>query len=310
MDYQYPRSFNIEPTSHCNLKCVMCPRQRPHKKDGYMKMDLFRKIVDETLGYGPRSIVLYKDGEPLLHPEIIEMVRYIKQVNPAHNILISTNGLLLTEKLSQALIQNRLDQLHFSIGAVIPETYNKIRGGKLQQLEDNIRRLIEIKRVERAKIPYLSAQIINMPETQGEIMQFRNKWTNLGVRVIVQELRHWAGGLEDKIPVAYGSKARHPCHALWFAPSVNWDGLVSMCCFDWDEQGIIGDMNTQTLAEIWQSELLQKYRKLHLAGEYASIPLCANCDHYLDYPDLWFSWQKTGSDSKYRGHRGSVPHKI
>jgi MoaA/NifB/PqqE/SkfB family radical SAM enzyme len=85
---------------------------------------------------------------------------------------------------------------------------------------------------------------------------------------------------------------RHPCHALWFAPSINWDGLVSFCCFDWDEQGVIGDLKKQTLGEVWRSETLKRYREKHLRGLYADIPICAVCDHYKDYPDIWFWWQK------------------
>jgi len=296
IDYKYPRSLNIEPTSYCNLKCVMCPRDRTNKKDGYIEMKLFRKIVDEAQSYGPRSVVLHKDGEPLLHKEIIEMIKYIKYSNRAHNILISSNGLLLNDELSRELVRSGLDQLHLSIGAVNAESYKKVRGGDLNKLEEKILRLIEIKKEENSKTPELITQIIKMPQTVKEVDNFRKKWKKLGMKVRTQELRHWAGGIEGS--ASKTAPKKHPCHALWFAPSINWDGKVSACCFDWDEQVVIGDINTHTLSEIWQSKAIEEYRKFHINGEYSRIALCSKCDHYLDYSDLWFWWQKSKPKQK------------
>ena len=165
IDYKYPRSLNIEPTSYCNLSCIMCPRNRTNKKDGYIEMNLFRKIIDETRLYGARSIVLHKDGEPLLHKEIIEMIKYIKHSNRAHNVLISSNGLLLNDGLSREMVRSGLDQLHLSIGAVDAKNYKKVRGGDLNKLEEKIMRLIEIKKEENSKTPELTTQIIKMPQT-------------------------------------------------------------------------------------------------------------------------------------------------
>ena len=66
----------IEPTSFCNLKCVMCPNKDLDRKDkGYMPLELFRKIVDEATGFIHEANLIHR-GESLLHPEFFEMVRY------------------------------------------------------------------------------------------------------------------------------------------------------------------------------------------------------------------------------------------
>ncbi|MCR4317146.1 MAG: radical SAM protein [Planctomycetes bacterium] len=292
IDWEFPRSFNIEPTSHCNIACIMCPRERPNKTDGFMDWDLYRKIVDETAKYGPRSITLHKDGEPLMHKRLGEMIEYTKKINPRHKLYISSNGLILKEQHAQAFIKHKLDVFHVSIGAVNPDTYKTVRGGNLEDLEQRVRMLLDMKKAQKSEFPKVAVQIIRMPETVGEVQAFIDKWEPLGVFVTVEDVRHWAGGIEQREgedPVHV--RERHPCHALWFAPSINWDGQVSFCCFDWDSQGVIGDVREKTLAEIWQGERIKWHRDKHLRGEY-NYPECANCDHYLDYPDLWFEWQK------------------
>jgi len=117
VDYRYPLTFNLEPTNACNLKCIMCPRNESKRAVGFIDFLLFRKIVDESRPYGGRHFVLHKDGEPLLHPRIVEMVAYIKQANPGNTAYISTNGLLLDQDKAAGLMDAGLDQLHISIGA-------------------------------------------------------------------------------------------------------------------------------------------------------------------------------------------------
>ncbi len=66
----------IEPTSFCNLKCVMCPNKDLDRRDkGYMPLELFRKIVDEAAGFIHEANLIHR-GESLLHPDFFEMVRY------------------------------------------------------------------------------------------------------------------------------------------------------------------------------------------------------------------------------------------
>ena len=86
ISFEFPVRFNVEPTNYCNLSCSMCPREL-NRPFGYMELNLFKKIIDESILYGKRLIItLNKDGEPLLHPELTQMIKYAKDKESAHKI--------------------------------------------------------------------------------------------------------------------------------------------------------------------------------------------------------------------------------
>ncbi|MFH1228100.1 MAG: radical SAM protein [Planctomycetota bacterium] len=291
IDYEYPKTFNLEPTNACNLKCQMCPRDKSQRPIGYLKMELFEKVVAESRKYGPRHFVLHKDGEPLLHNNIVEMVHRIKKAHPQNSTYISTNGLLLTSKIGEALINAQLDQLHISVGAAKPETYQRIRGGSLDIAEKNIKKFLQLKSELHSKKPVVTLQIIKMDETVNEIPEFINKWRDYPVELSIPDFLTWGGAENNTILKNETLRKRYPCHSLWFAPSINWDGGVSICCIDWNNEEIIGNISKQTLSEIWQSDKIKQYRKYHLSADYNKIPLCRDCNYWRETPNFWFRHQ-------------------
>ena len=125
ISFDFPIRLNIEPTNYCNLSCSMCPREL-NRPFGYMEFNLFKKIIDESILYGKRLIItLTKDGEPLLHPELPQMIKYAKDKKAAYKINFYTNGILLTETKSEEIIKSGLDTMHISIDAFTKETYKK-----------------------------------------------------------------------------------------------------------------------------------------------------------------------------------------
>ena len=119
----FPAIYFIEPTNACNLSCIMCPNSRLSNNECFMDFNLFKKIIDE-IKYVAKVIRLNYRGEPLLHPKIIEMIRYCKE-NTFARISLSTNGTLLNTKLSEKLIRIGIDEIIFSLDSNSPETYYK-----------------------------------------------------------------------------------------------------------------------------------------------------------------------------------------
>ncbi|MBU1125903.1 MAG: radical SAM protein [Candidatus Omnitrophica bacterium] len=288
-DYAYPLTFNIEPTNACNLHCAICPRDKSSRKIGYIEWPLLQKIIDESLQFGPRHFILYKDGEPLLHPRIVDMVRAVKSAHSGNTVYISTNGMLLDDKMSRALIEAGLDQIQISLDAIDPDTYRKVRGGELERLEENVRTFIQ-NRGSRVK-PVVTLQIIKMHETQREIERFIRTWKKFRVECIVSTFHSW-GGVKDNVSLREAASGhRYPCGELWFAPAISWEGKVSICCVDWNEQEVLGDLKEQSFSRIWQGEKIRRYRQYHLTGEYQKIALCDKCTFWSERPNFWFSWQ-------------------
>ncbi|MDP2947018.1 MAG: radical SAM protein [Nanoarchaeota archaeon] len=292
IDYEYPINYNIETTNACNLSCRMCPRKESNRPVGYLSMDLCRKIVDEAKKYGPRGFSLHKDGEPLLHSDLFKIIEYIKKSNSKNAIYLTTNGILLDKEKALKILKSGVDRFNISIGAARKETFKKIKGyDALEKIEENVRNFIKLKKDGGYKTE-ISVQIIKLEETAAEIEEFKNKWKKYPVKINIWNFLNWGGAKEDKVGDDVAPKARYPCYALWFSPAINWDGRVSLCCMDWDEKLIIGDINNQNLAEIWQGEKLKNYRKIHLQGKYNQLPVCDKCNYWSWWPDIFFDKYK------------------
>ena len=124
-----PHIVFIEPTNACNLNCVMCPTQRKNAKknnpDGFMSIELFRRIVDQMASEYPTiNLWLHKDGEPLLHPNIVELIEYASSKLP--NVHLSTNATLLNKDMTEAILNTNLRSIRFSIDGS-KSVFEKIR---------------------------------------------------------------------------------------------------------------------------------------------------------------------------------------
>ncbi len=285
ISFEFPLRFNIEPTNYCNLSCSMCPREL-NRPFGYMEFNLFKKIIDESILYGKRLIItINKDGEPLLHPGLSQMVKYAKDKKAAYKINFYTNGILLTEEKSSELIKSGLDTIHISIDAFTKETYRKIKNSqKLEVAEENVQRLVALKKKLQSKMPLVVVKIIQTPDTQNEIKPFIHKWKGIADFVEIGEYHNWDGTVKSSNQSNPNELSdginRYPCTFLWYNPVILWDGRITTCCVDYQGKGIIGDIKEESLANIWQGDELQRIRKAHLENKYDSIPLCSNCQFW------------------------------
>ncbi|MDR4508709.1 MAG: SPASM domain-containing protein [Candidatus Brocadiaceae bacterium] len=260
----------------------MCPREL-NRSFGYMDINLFKKIIDESILHGKRLIItINKDGEPLLHPNLAEMVAYAKDKKAAYKINFYTNGILLSETTSLELIQSGLDTIHISIDAFTKETYEKIKNSqKLEVVEENVQKLIALKKKYNAKRPLITVKIIRTTDTEKEIQPFIRKWKGMVDFVEIGEYHGWDGTVnslnQSNLNNPPEGLKRYPCTFLWYNPVILWDGRVTTCCVDYQGKGIVGDLKDGSLADIWQGEKLKKIRRAHLEGNYTAIPLCGNC---------------------------------
>lgn len=118
----------------CNANCVHCwihsPNASKHLstefKKQMMALESVKTIVDDADCIGVNGITLLGDGEPLIHPDFVDILKYIKQKNMFIEVITFTNGYCLNKKLSKILIDEGLNQLICSLPAATPGTYAQI----------------------------------------------------------------------------------------------------------------------------------------------------------------------------------------
>lgn len=140
----------IEPTAHCNLKCKMCSRNTwQNESIGHMDMGTFHEIMD-TMPESVTRIFFGGIGEPLMHPNILSMLKLAKETG--RRVELITNGTLLTETMARDLLNLELAVLWISIDSFEKASYDQIRlGADYSNVMENIRRLGKI---HLKKYPY------------------------------------------------------------------------------------------------------------------------------------------------------------
>jgi MoaA/NifB/PqqE/SkfB family radical SAM enzyme len=128
----------VEPTNQCNLDCRTCMRNAWEESMGMMPDAVFDGIVAGLKDFSPVPTVFFGGfGEPLFHPQIVDMVRRAKELGTRVELI--TNGTMLTPELSKKLVQAGIDLLWVSLDGATPDSYEDVRlGAELSNVIDNI----------------------------------------------------------------------------------------------------------------------------------------------------------------------------
>ncbi|MBE3560583.1 MAG: radical SAM protein [Ktedonobacteraceae bacterium] len=189
-----PRSIYIEPTSRCNEFCQQCPRTLLSREDDRdLSFDEFRWIVDQFPVLD--RVVLHGLGEPLLNKDLPRMVRYMK--DRGTYVLFNSNGIALSEKRGQALIDAGLDEYRLSMDGATRETYARVRGvDAFEKIWSNVRRFIQLLKAQQAQKPAISLWFTAMRENLHELPLLIEKAAENGVpEVYMQRLVYFEKGL-------------------------------------------------------------------------------------------------------------------
>src|SRR3989344_5333310 len=128
--------IGIEATNLCNLDCTMCPRSEMKRPVGQMSIATLKRIVSQVKPFA-ELVYLHGLGEPLLHPQLDQMIAYVHEAGI--KVGLSTNITLLTKKKSEMLIRAGLDYLILPMEGARAETYEKIRlGASFEKVLENI----------------------------------------------------------------------------------------------------------------------------------------------------------------------------
>lgn len=270
----YPITLIVENTAKCNFKCPMCPREFGYYPPEDFDFELFKDIIDQVRGQ-TELVFPWGGGEPLMNPELSKMVRYCKD----HGIytVVSTNASLLDEARSRELIRAGLDNIILAFDGTTPEVYEKYRkGGDFHQVKANILRFLEIKGEMSADV-FTVLQMVRLPENRHQVRDFHRMWNVDGVdevRIKEDEIVIPEVALEERI---HHERRRHPCYQLWQGPAtINYKGDFYPCCHTWQSEPF-GNVNEQSVYELWNSKEMEKMRAAHLRGDLSDYPDCVNC---------------------------------
>jgi len=263
MEVKKITSLIIEPTNTCNLRCTFCfVTEGMTREGGFMEFDLFKKIIDDSPDL--EHLCMHNWGEPLLHKDIFKMIEYAKNKG-VNYVVMNTNGTLLTDKMIDQIVDSKLDIIRFSIDGSA-ETFKRVRGVELQNIEQNINKLKNVKEIRRPKLK-MGVVFTVEEDTEGDAEDYITHWEK-----IVDHVR-----LQPKLITSPRTEVcPEPFGKDYGKLVVLWDGRVIPCCVDYNANLTVGSVQNDTIQNLWKNEKMDLLRKQHLNGQFPDT--CANCN--------------------------------
>lgn len=286
---RFPRYLEVETVNVCNARCPMCTIDDWERGGKPMTDELFRKIALEIIDHADevRRVSLYRDGEPLIDKKLASRVAMLKD-GGVKDVTISTNVSLLTEVRSRELLEAGPDLIIMSIDSLKKEVFESIRVRLVfEEVLENALRFIELRDKIRPQTR-IWVRMIRQQSNEDEWPEYQQFWTpRLGVhdRVYYHNIFNWGGQLKGFVPIAQSYEPNLPCVALWSLLVIFTDGGVPLCNVDYNNRYPTGSVLEKSIAELWQSDVMNERRRLHLSGQKECISLCEKCNVWDEPPD-------------------------
>ena len=286
----FPPHLEFELNYSCNLRCPMCTwavENAAEKKEDWFTFEDYKKIIDEAVSVGTKSIRLCYINEPLIRQDIDQFINYAVNAGII-DVLITTNGTLLTKAMSKKLIESGLTKINVSLDAISEETYDKIRvGGNLKTTVKNIYDFLELRKEMNVKLPKIRltfvASKINFHEYDSFVNYWKGKVDSLGIQHLQNPFGE--GSFEDdkrgeeiilkKSPIPEKFCCPEPFKRLVLRST----GDTLPCCSFYAVDLVVGDWKKNSLKTIWNNDKMVELRKIHKSGEYYKNNICKNCVH-------------------------------
>ena len=271
-------AIDIGITNLCNANCIMCPHYKI-KKFGTMKMKLYRKIIDDVVSCGIRGVNLSFFGEAMLDKTLVEKIKYAKSKNL--NVGFFTNAALMFKDKSREIIKAGIDNITVSMDSNNKKMYEKIRVNcSYDDVRKNILDFLKIRRKLKSNVKINMVAVL-MDENYNDLKEYYKFWGNKvdGINLINMENRSDSFDKASKKSLSYQKGiVREPCMLLWDHMVVDWDGEVVLCCNDYAHEVVIGNLNKESIKDVWFGCKLKKIREIHLKGEFFRLPFCDRCN--------------------------------
>lgn len=291
------KEVNIEFVSYCNLRCSFCSLDHEKPKTRMTPAileNLMNNLVNDERFKKVEVIHLHSGGETLLHPEIGVLLAIIKKYKdlaknknqrfPTVNLL--TNGTPLLEAKTNEIIESGVvDVMRFSMDGGSPERFESMRiRAKWDIFYKNISYFCEENKKRNANIKTHIISVID-PINPLKTNWMNSQFVEVLNMVDTYELRHphtWAGEVDIEGESSNSKNKPHKigCGLLMHQLVLLPNGDVNVCCTDLNSKGVVGNIQNQSLFEIYNSPTRKKWLKLFYQRKKNEIDLCKNCETF------------------------------
>ena len=307
-----PVIYNIETTNACNMKCEMCPRTsmmtRPIET---MDLAVFKKIIDQIRPFNnsewetwqtfveksyqisrhdisenhfflhiiPKVLVLHGYGDPLLDKWMPERVRLLSERGiPSY---FSCNPANINIAKTREMFENGLGYIKYSVESTDDQRHKEIRGScsNFNESYENILEILELKK----KYGYQTVIVITMlnlnkPWQLEEFEKLRKCFEGQDVYIYLKSQdQQWYQDQKHETQSIHWTEF---CQFPWSSMTIKSNGEAAMCVEDFNNEIILGDVEKDSLYDIWNGELYSRLRQDHF-NVTPGIKCASQCDMKL-----------------------------
>ncbi len=300
-----PLKVHIDPASSCNFRCFFCPQVNPQslKEAGFkftsMSLEHYRGIIDGFKAFPDKvqELMVGNYGEPLLNPQVGEMIAYAKESGTVREVTLITNASLLKGERLEKLAKSGVDKVRISIEALSDEGYYETTKVH-QSFEEIVSNLIAFKRSVRkyGKKTFIYVKIVDTGMTDEDRRKFFRTFVPIADAVAIENLvgitakaREIIGSNPKGMTGVSLAKERRICPSPFYSLSIHSNGDVAVCCVDWHRKTTVGSVQQESIKSIWDGQALNAFRRNQVLKSWRGVDACKGCElvkHYPMYEDL------------------------
>lgn len=270
-----PANLLVELIDACDMKCTTCSRNFIENRGSgaMLSVEQFSRIMAQAAEMGIASLSL-PDGEPMLHPRILEMLACVAR-QPFQELLMYSNGSRFDAPRRAAVLdcaRNMVVRMHISLDAITGDTYRRERGGDYDLVMDNIDAFLSEGERLGERRPLLWVSFLLKESNRHEAEAFREYW--LRRADIVEFQKFLTPNVPKTLDPAIVPKATF-CSEPFRRLHVTGDGTIQVCCGSYRKHWDMGHIDDVSLTQAWNGEKAAELRRSLKEGHMP--PACRNC---------------------------------
>lgn len=299
------KCINLSLSNRCNASCIWCPVDRGTKHNYDLSFDTIVKIVEEisnpNFPHKLEMIHISENGEALYHPQFLDILRYIKKHLPHIPMNFLSNFGLLTPEISEALMKEKLlSSVQVNIDGHDEESYRAVKGISYKSVIKNVKHFLNMREKYDPEFDFcinvmpafeyaatVKTLFNDRPDritsdtsipfsTFAETERVLREFVPSSVRI-----RHSKPGLWSERKLVHSGKLKFPgdestltCPMIervksesFIAPNGDWYA----CCLDDNNDLVLGNVNEQSIVEIYNSDVRTEFIRKLENREFANI---------------------------------------
>jgi hypothetical protein len=275
------RFVSLEAHTICNQACFFCPVSIAPRAKHFMPTELYESILDQLAAHAAtiEGVFMINYNEPTVDPRFVDQVRAIRARGLPPAVLTNATG-LTPSRVDELCEFGGLRYLSVNLSTLDRDKYLRDRGA--DQAELVARHLDHAARMPLAE--YMEIVVLGEGDEEHEqaFAEVRERYEGTRFLVVSRRLMDRAGYLDVGNSASLRGRRLGGCENSGSRPlqhlHVTPHGKCVLCCEDYDERYVVGDLSRQTLEEVLTSEEFERLRRWAYGVEEAPDDfICRNC---------------------------------